>query len=367
MIDWEKEAKKLENKVLILQDTLETVKKMELSHEIRRYIHSQEAVLKLVDLVNLVSDKPELDVTDQKAILKTKQEEKKQLDKEINLSVSESERLTAQYACDPRLFGFEIESAVLKEYGKQDKTITSMLPFAGKGVRITSYAGKQKNVIILPEEIEGYPVISIGKSVFEKMPLTNIVLPKSLRAIYDDAFNNCQLLKHIDLPEELVYLGESCFYGSGIESISIPSSVKELPTFAFAHCGKLMSVILNEGLKIIGYNAFLNCPISHIKLPETIEDLKGNCLSNTRLSYIIFPKGTKTVDPVAFTRTGSPTKVNHMVCVFLGENTVVTPSEQFPALRGARIIYCLPNSEIQKHAQENFIITKPLSELEEKK
>lgn len=367
MIDWEQKSKKLENKIQILEETLETVKKMQLSSEIKRYIHSQETVLKLVDLVNLVSDKPELVVTERKNALDVKRTEKETLDNEINASVTKAEMVAAQYACDPRLFGFELESAILKEFGQQDKTVNTMLPYAGKGVRITSYHGKQKNTIIIPEEIEGYPVISIGKAVFEKMPLTHIILPKSLRAIYDDAFNGCRLLKQIELPENLVYLGESCFYGCGIESITIPCSTKELPNFSFAHCDQLKSVNLNEGLKTIGNNAFLNCPISHIKLPETIEELRGNCLSNTRLSYLVFPKGTKSVHPVAFARAGTPSAVNHMICVFLGKDTKVTQSEQFPALRGVRMIYCLPDSEIEKHAKENFIITKPLSELEEKK
>lgn len=366
MIDWEERVKKLEEKNRILQETLDTVKKMQLSSEMARYIRSQETVLKLVDLVNLVSEEPEIALSDRRALLHTELTKKTQIDTEIETSVLRAKKLTEQYACDPKMFGFELESGVIREYGRPDKQISAMSDYIGKGVRITSYHGKHKNVIIIPDEIEGYPVVSIGKAVFEKMSITDIVLPNTLRAIYDEAFNSCQLLQGIDFPAGLVYLGENCFYGCGLKSITIPGTIEEIPTFAFAYCDKLTSVTLNEGLKIIGNNAFMNCPIDHIKLPESIETLKGNCLSNTKFYHIILPKGTKTVHPVAFANTANASALNNMVCVFLGKDTSITPSEQFQGLRGVRMIYCWPGSAIEKHAQENLIITKSLAELEEK-
>lgn len=364
MLDWEQRAKKLEEKVNILQETLDTVKKMQLSTEMSRYIHSQETVLKLVDLINLISDKPELSVNGQRALLADRKRNKKNLDDEIKLSVMKSEKATQQYACDPRWFGVEIESGIIREHGKKDTHIDSMLPYVGKGVRITSYHGKP-NAIIIPEEIEGYPVIAIGKSAFTKMPITDIVLPKTIRAIYDEAFSSCRFLKHIDLPQQLVYLGEHCFSGCGLETISIPHLVEHLPPYAFANCSKLAFVTLNEGVKTVGDTAFLNCPISNIRFPESIEELGGNCFSNTKLSCAILPKGTKRIHPVAFANTVNRNSFSNLVLVVLGKDTSVTPSKHFPNLCGIRMIYCLPGSEIEKHAQEHFIMTKKLSELEE--
>ena len=69
---------------------------MQLSAEIGRYIRSQETIIKLIDLINLASDKPMLDLNQKKASITTKRADKELLDIEIATTVSKSEKIIEQ-------------------------------------------------------------------------------------------------------------------------------------------------------------------------------------------------------------------------------------------------------------------------------
>ena len=88
--------------------------------------------------------------------------------------------------------------------------------------------------------------------VFEESALRSITLPKTLRKIEYKAFENCQNLKNITLPEGIENIGEWCFYESALESIAFPSSLKTIEKGAFYQCRSLKRAKLSEGLESIG-------------------------------------------------------------------------------------------------------------------
>lgn len=58
-------------------------------------------------------------------------------------------------------------------------------------------------------------------------------LSSTLRRIEYGAFENCESLRSIDLPEGLEYVGEMCFAGSSLESVRLPPAMKVVEKFAF--------------------------------------------------------------------------------------------------------------------------------------
>ena len=57
------------------------------------------------------------------------------------------------------------------------------------------------------------------------MGLSEIELPSSLRVIMEGAFDRCQNLRSLVLPEGLEEIGQAALHNSGIESLSIPSTL----------------------------------------------------------------------------------------------------------------------------------------------
>lgn len=94
--------------------------------------------------------------------------------------------------------------------------------------------------------------------VFGECALENIELPSTLKKIECRAFQGCEGLKSIELPDGLETVGRYCFYESGLEEIILPASVKEIGAFAFFRCRQLRSAQLNEGLKKLGKKEIIN-------------------------------------------------------------------------------------------------------------
>lgn len=63
MSDLEQRVRILEAKVKILEETLETLKNMGVSEQMDNYIKQKKQTLKMVNLLNALSDKPEFDFT----------------------------------------------------------------------------------------------------------------------------------------------------------------------------------------------------------------------------------------------------------------------------------------------------------------
>ena len=78
-------------------------------------------------------------------------------------------------------------------------------------VCITGYNGYDKDLII-PSEINGMKVTSIGDSAFYWCELLiSIKIPNSIKSIGDSAFGQCSSLKSIEIPDSVISIGGGVF------------------------------------------------------------------------------------------------------------------------------------------------------------
>lgn len=217
------------------------------------------------------------------------------------------------------------------------------------GYTIIGYTGTASELVI-PEKINGKPVVSIDPGVFSKcetlkkvtLPKTlvnykkafsnspslqtvvlsegilriaedafsgckslkSVTTPSTLESIDDYAFNGCSALTSITIPKSVRYLGRQAFSYSGLKKVTVPSNVSVIQAYAFDECESLESVTLSKGIKELKYGVFYSCTaLKSIVLPEGLTTLGGNVFHDcTSLADITIPKSLVKMEP-CFRRT----------------------------------------------------------------
>lgn len=356
MSELEQRVKALEAKVKILEETLETLKNMGVSEQMEGYIKQKNKTLKMVSLLNSVSDEPAFDFADEYKNVSIVQTVKKTVDAQIVSAVSNAGVFSDDFPDDPRYFTYEVEPPTMHKKWDDKLGTVEVKKISDGGIKITGYNGFESERVVVPKEIDGVSVISIGERVFMNAPFHEVILPKTIKSIGSRAFSGCTNLKHIDLPIELTYIGKFCFVNSGLVEIALPDTLEIIPYHCFGGCNNLSKVKLGERTKTIEECAFFECDqLKELLLPETVTAIKSHSLSRTSIRLLIIPTNVKEVSNDMF---GGPYG-EKITCVFLGMGTECMDIREFNKVG---LIYCLPGSAIQRFAREHKIPIKPLNE-----
>ena len=182
----------------------------------------------------------------------------------------------------------EAESTLPEEENEAADEETENIPFnyyiENESVTISGYTGDETNVII-PDEIEGYPVEKIGVNAFYNCnSMTSIEISKNVKCIDKDAFRACESLKQIVLPNSLTDIGPYTFAGCGqLQDINLPDSLRNISEGMFSGCSKLKSIELPETVEDIGVNSFQYCEnLVEIKIPESVTSIGANAFYGCR-------------------------------------------------------------------------------------
>ena len=181
---------------------------------------------------------------------------------------------------DSNYFDFTTDSETmtasvrLKEEFRQDSTLTK---------------------IVIPYEIEGLPVTSIGDYAFyDCTGLTSINIPNSVTNIGGFAFASCTGLTSINIPNSVTNIEMYAFqYCSSLTTINIPNSVTNIGTCAFYECTGLTSInIPNSVTNIEGY-AFASCSsLTAINIPNSVTNIGTNAFYGCDNLTIICAEGS---------------------------------------------------------------------------
>lgn len=153
--------------------------------------------------------------------------------------------------------------------------------------------------IVLPES-----VTSIGSSAFKNCTaLTQIEIPESVTSIGESAFSGCTALTSIEIPDAVNSIGASAFSGcSSIRNFEMPDAVTQLAASTFASCKSLANVTLSKNIISIGSGAFSQCySLRNITIPNGLTTIGSEAFSNcTGLTSITIPDSVITIEMEAF-------------------------------------------------------------------
>lgn len=109
-------------------------------------------------------------------------------------------------------------------------------------VTITRYTGEGGDVVI-PSEIEGYPVTTIGDDAFfSNTSITNVTIPYGVTSIGDFAFGGCSALTRVTIPDSVTNIDLHAFCGTALTSILIPISVVNMGYGVFEMSNNLTDI-----------------------------------------------------------------------------------------------------------------------------
>ena len=121
-------------------------------------------------------------------------------------------------------------------------------------------------------------VEQIGDFAFDNCDdLTNIRIPDSITKIGDFAFQWCSSLTNITIPASVTQIGNYAFYNCfSLTNITIPNGVTKIKDFAFGRCSSLTSITMPDSITQIGKGAFSDCSsLTNITIPDSVTQI-GN-------------------------------------------------------------------------------------------
>ena len=148
-------------------------------------------------------------------------------------------------------------------------------------ISIMDYKGSSENVAI-PDNFDGFPVVSIGEKAFQEKDVVSVTIPDSVTLIDYSAFNSCSKLKSVVIGKSVETISESAFsYCKSLEKIVIPDSVKIIRESAFYGCENLTSVDFGNSLVIIEMQAFELCSsLTSVVIPDSVNDIQTLAFSD---------------------------------------------------------------------------------------
>ena len=175
----------------------------------------------------------------------------------------------------------------------------------------------------IPAAIDGKPVTSIGEGAFENVMITAVSIPASVKNIHnlafkscsqlqtvtfaegsalasigDNAFEGCQKLSSLQLPEGVTEIGRAAFNGCrALREVTVPTGVTEIEDFTFGVCASLREIHLPEGLTSIGASAFTGCAaLTQIVLPDGVTALGARAFNNCQaLAKVLVPASVESI------------------------------------------------------------------------
>ena len=142
-------------------------------------------------------------------------------------------------------------------------------------------------------------VTQIGDHAFQFCDeLTNIAIPEFITKIGIAAFAGCTSLVDITIPSSVTTIGNNAFAKcTCLSSITVPKGITKIEYGTFQECSSLNSIIIPNSVTDIGYDAFKQCTsLTNFTIPESVTNIGDfafmDCIN---LTDIYIPNTVKSI------------------------------------------------------------------------
>ena len=176
--------------------------------------------------------------------------------------------------------------------------------------------------IVIPETIDGMPVVEIVPWAFESTSIVDIKIGANIRKIGDEAFYSCEKLSSVTWNHKCDVIPDFCFFGclnlinfdfsgiekigkyafekSGLQKVFLPENIKIIEIGTFRECSGLRSVTWNCTCDVIPANCFFECSnLTHFDF-SAIKKIEKYSFSRSGLQEVSFPENIKIIEEGTF-------------------------------------------------------------------
>jgi len=191
----------------------------------------------------------------------------------------------------------------------EDSAITDVtIPSSLKTFGIFSRCEKVERVVIPPT------VTAIGDNAFENcFNLKEVIIPDSVNYIGINAFKNCTGLTELTIPESVNAIGGGAFKGcKNLKTLNIPREVSLNSSGHFYGCESLETIEIPNNLRRIHGNMFYGCKsLRRINIPSDIVSIESSAFGNCKsLTIVTIPAGVEEIKSEAFKGCSNLTNVD---------------------------------------------------------
>ncbi len=154
-------------------------------------------------------------------------------------------------------------------------------------------------------------------SDFDKSLSGKVIIPETdengnkITAIAPYAFENCNLITEVVIPETVTKIGGAAFSGcTSLVSVTLPDKITAIPKYTFENCISLISVNL-KNIDLIDDGAFWGCEaLTEVTLSETLNAVGIGAFYKSGLVSVSLPKSLVSLGTAAFDSCMSLKSVN---------------------------------------------------------
>lgn len=131
---------------------------------------------------------------------------------------------------------------------------------------------------------------TIGRFAFQNCNnLKTITLPENLNIIEQNAFENCTSLENLDIPDSVETIYYSAFKGcTGLQTVKLSSGITKIPNRLFSGCENIESIDIPNSVIEIDSLAFQGCKkLTSIEIPASVSNIvvEYNYIMNTTSAF----------------------------------------------------------------------------------
>ncbi len=182
---------------------------------------------------------------------------------------------------------------------------------SGGKAAILRYTGAETGTLVLPDQLDGNTVTSIGEAAFLGNSFASVVIPAGMTDIKPGVFGSCMNLASIDIAagNSVYQQADGVLFDKAKSALhtypamrpateyKVPAGVTSIYSGAFFMASQLVSIILPESLKEIGETAFYGCGgLVSVTIPNGTATVGSRAFSMcTSLEAVAFPASVTSI------------------------------------------------------------------------